>query len=1038
MRKVTIKRVPQMRGGGSTYPNIFMQTAPWSVHNTAGEPATEVNGSVQHDTENPNIEAEGGETILDPNVGGLPAHFSINGPSHAEGGVPMRATEDSFVFSKFLKMPKDISEYFGFTSPKKGKSKTSKHSFADAAKKHGGVINHAREVMADPRSTKQDIDTAELNIKNAIDKLGQISLAQEASKGYEDGIPALAMPYLMRVGADPDALLPMANQEQMEQAPDDEMAEAPMAMFGGAKRRLRRAQTIGSLGKAALEGARMNEAANYSDDVKAKEDTAANYVYEQMINNDPTDGFDEFFYDAYNSSNRQRANDLSVMGNDPSIRNWSYGSQKYDPGSYANWINNKLGRDVVTPLQKPWEGPSNVLGRINNWEDIPDTMDFSEPNITPNINYKTLEPAEPRDYNNEEIITQQGGELPKAQRGKTRRMQRRINDLRRAQMQPRIVTDRNTGMTYVVDAYGNIINTPFSQQQQPTTSRTTVTKFKPAEKSVVITRNENESDTDFQKRVREEFNKAPNKQEVYVAKADGGYQKVTKTAVAKKLPPSYVADARIGTLNNDYAEVEATFKDPANKGIVDRVHEEYLKQINTSTRLSAARKAELKKKSPEEVLENFLKAQKQVFAITKAELIDKTITPITKDETWDNGTKNKVYKETLKKLGFKDDEIFNDDQIAMFQAAYKGVQAAADDPAYKSTLERFTLQPRGMSDDMDYKGRSISAIDDIFGNTTAGQGLFVKNPLEEGVGFEDIEDQTSTETTPGSPPYTRSTPELQYWGPDVTNMGANLMIGANQANVMPASFPMAPVDFNQAYLDPSREVAETQGTAQGALRAAGIYGSPQGYASAAASTQGQAANQIANTLGKYFNANNEIYNNSEKARADLAFKTNAYNLENASNYYDKITQKIQNDKQQQNEFIAQTAQLKNAMDVNAAASANLESMSGDRFRIDEPSGLVYFNKGKLPTGQEKFDEHKAKIARMQELMKRGVSADKAAQIIFGGKGVDVQDPGDQEAAMFNEMLQRYNMGDPQASAMLQQYAQAAGTGAQGYMFGGLI
>jgi hypothetical protein len=40
--------------------------------------------------------------------------------------------------------------------------------------------------------------------------------------------------------------------------------------------------------------------------------------------------------------------------------------------------------------------------------------------------------------------------------------------------------------------------------------------------------------------------------------------------------------------------------------------------------------------------------------------------------------------------------------------------------------------------------------------------------------------------------------------------------------------------------------------------------------------------------------------------------------------------------------------------------------------------------------------------------------------------------------MFNEMIQRYNMGDPQAAAMMQQYAQAAGTGAQGYMFGGLI
>lgn len=863
MRKVTIKRAPQMRTGGTTYPNIFMQTAPWSVHNTAGEPATEVRGTVERDDKNPNIEAEGGETILDPNVNGLPAHFNINGPSHAEGGVPMRATEDSFIFSKFLKMPKDLAEYFGFAN-KKGKAKTSKYSFADAAKKHGSVINKAREVMADPRSTKKDIDTAELNIKNAIDKLGQISLAQEASKGYEDGIPALAMPYLMRVGADPDALLPMADSEQMQQAPDNEMAEGEM----------------------------------------------------------------------------------------------------------------------------------------------------------PEARY--------------------GGALPMAQRGRNRRLQRRINDLYRAQSQPRIITDRNTGMTYVVDGYGNIINTPFSQGQ-PATSRTVVNKFKPAEGATVVTRNENESDADFQKRVRDEFGKAKNKQEVYVVKADGGYQKVTKTSVAKKLPESYVSDPRLGGLNNDYAEVESIFKDPANKGIVDRMYDEYVKQIDASN-ISAARKAELKKKKPEEVLENFLKAQKQVFAITKAYAEDKIIDPITGDKSWDKGgsNKNKVYKETLKKIGFKDDEIFNEDQIAMFQAAYKGVQAAADDPAYKATLERFRISPIGMGDQKDANGRPISPVDDIFGNTTAGQGLFVKNPKEDDVAFEDIADNTTTEQQPGSPTYTRNDHELEYLGPDVTNMAANLMIGANQPNVMPASFPMAPVDFNQVFLDPSREVAETQGLAQGALRGAGIYGSPQGYAAAAASTQAQAANQIANTLGKYFNANNEIANSGERARADLAFKTNTYNVENAKRYYDEITQKVQNDKQQQNELIAQTAALKNAMDVNAAGVYNIEEMASDRFRIDKPTMTSYFNKGKKLTGQEKFDEYEAQLARMNDLMKRGVTADKAAQVIFGGKGMSPQDPGDSEASMFNEMIQRYNMGDPQAAAMLQQYAQAAGTGAQGYMFGGLI
>jgi len=1021
MRKVTIKKLPQMKQGGTRYPNIPMQIAPWSVHNTAGAPLTESRKSVEPDYENPNIEAEGGETILDPNVNGLPAHFNINGPSHAEGGVPMRATEDSFIFSKFLKMPKDVAEYFGLPI-KKGKAKTSKHSYADAAKKYGSVINDARQIMADPNATKMDVSTAELNVKNAIDKLGQIALAQEASKGFED-IPALAMPYLMRVGADPSALMPMADNQQMEQAPDNEMAEGemPMAMYGGTRKKLRRAQ---------------------DGDIKAKEDAAANSAYERMVNNQPTDVYDEFYYNAYDSSNQERAKDLSVYSNDPGVRNWSYGQQMYDPGSYANWINSKLGREAVVSLQKPWEGPFNVLGRTHNWENIPDVINIEEPMIgtyDSDIDYSTLQPANPKNYLYVQPEYEKGGALPKAQFGKLRRMQRRIDKLRRAQTQPRIVTDRNTGMTYVVDGYGNIINTPFRNQPGPSTSRTTTVKFKPTETATIITRNENESDADFQKRVREEFGKAKNKQEVYVVKADGGYQKVTKTSVAKKLPDSYVSDPRLGKLNNDYADIEATLKDPANKGIVDRMYDEYQRQIDASN-LSASRKAELKKKGKEEVLENFLKAQKQVFAITKAELEDKSINPITGDKSWDKGggNKNKVYKETLKKIGFKDDEIFTEDQIAMFQAAYKGIQAAADDPEYKATLERFTLNPRGMSDQQDAAGRAISPVDDIFGNTTAGQGLFVKNPKEDGVAFEDVQDQTVTEEQPESPTYTRSQPDLQYWGPDVNNMIANLAIGANQPNVMPASFPMAPVNFTPAYLDPSREVAETQGTAQGALRAAGIYGSPQGYAAAAASTQAQAANNIANTLGKYFNANNEIYNNAERTRADLAFKTNAYNLDNAKRYYDEITQKIENDKQMQNEFIAQTTALKNAMDVNAATSANLESMSGDRFRIDEPSGLVYFNKGKQLTGQEQFDEYEAQLARMNDLMKRGVSADKAAQVIFGGKGMSVQDPGNPEVEMFNELLQQYNMGNPQAAAALAQYSQAAGTGALPYMFGGLI
>ncbi len=165
-----------------------------------------------------------------------------------------------------------------------------------------------------------------------------------------------------------------------------------------------------------------------------------------------------------------------------------------------------------------------------------------------------------------------------------------------------------------------------------------------------LTQGAEESDADFQKRLREEFNKASNKQQVYTIKADGGYQRVTKTTVSKKLPKANVDDPRLGGFVDDYSYVEGVLKDPANKGIVTRMYDEYKRQIDASN-LSAARKAELKKKTEEEVLDNFLKAQKQVFAITKAEVEGK-VDPITKNKAWDKGgsNKNNIYRKTAKDI----------------------------------------------------------------------------------------------------------------------------------------------------------------------------------------------------------------------------------------------------------------------------------------------------------------------------------------------------------------------------------------------------
>lgn len=874
MKRVKIKGLPhQMKKGGAKYPDVYYQAAPWALHNTAGAPPMEASKSVKPDYENPNIEAEGGEGQV-TNVDGLPAYFNINGPSHAEGGVPMRATEGDFIFSKFLKMPKDLAEYFGY-AVKKGKSKTSKYSYADAAKKYGGVINSAREVMVDPNATKMDVKTAELNIKNAVDKLGQIALAQESSKGFEDGIASISLPYLMRVGADPSALMPMADNEQMEQAPDNEMAEGemPMARYGG---------------------------------------------------------------------------------------------------------------------------------------------------------------------------------VPLAQTGRMRRIQRRIDRMRGAQsVQPRVIVDQNTGITYTVDGYGNIINSPFTTQRtsEPVTTTQTI-KFTPPSGSVIVTRTEGESDEEFQKKLKAEYDKAGNKNLVYTVSPLGVYQKVTKSKVEKKLPDTYVEDPRLGGFQFNYGYVESLLNDPTNEDVINKMYENYKAEINSSSKVSNAEKAKLLAMDKGQVLDLFLKAQKQVFAIAEGERSGKVDNPIQKDvnDVWDKSS-NAEYKKTMKALGFSDDEIFNTDNIVAFQAAYRGLQKASiDDPVIAEKLKDFDLVPRGMRDKGDYDplhdpmGRQMSGVDKVWGNTTAGQGLFAKGKLEDEIlKLDEIKDQVKTETEYPldeipEQPEVKGVHKLQYWGPDVNNMVANLAIMANQPNVLPIPglTPEAPI--KTAYLDPSRAVAEQQGLASTMLRGAGVYGKSPSYLGATGEIAGKASEAIANTLSQYFNNNNEIYNNASKLRYDRDLKLGLVGAENAKKYYDELTQKIQNDKDIQNQAIAQTTALKNAMDMNAAYSYNEEERLDNRYDIDEPSGILYFNKPRRLTGITDPSQFEADLAKVEELKRAGVTADQAARSIFGTKGAGNANQEEADIEALNKILQQQAMAAQINPQMAMQMYNQAGTGALPYPY----
>jgi len=176
-----------------------------------------------------NIEAEGGETVLIPNKGGLPAHYNITGPRHHEGGVPLAIPAESFIYSDTramkIKDPVLLAE-FGMPEKKGG------YTPAEIAKKYD--INPYRKILQSPDSDALQVTTAEQVIANFQVKLGKLALVQESIKGFPNGIPTVAMPYLAKYQIEPEMVMPtdMQPQQQMPQGPPQGMMDPMQEQMG--------------------------------------------------------------------------------------------------------------------------------------------------------------------------------------------------------------------------------------------------------------------------------------------------------------------------------------------------------------------------------------------------------------------------------------------------------------------------------------------------------------------------------------------------------------------------------------------------------------------------------------------------------------------------------------------------------------------------------------------------------------------------------------------------------------------------------------
>jgi len=237
MIRVKITKVPKARTGyqvrGSLANDVpAMGGADYNAY--IGMPQAEVSKYISRvPRDEANLEAEGGETVFgDLNGDGMPEHKIIKGPRHAQGGVPLNLPDDTFIFSDFrgmrLKDP-EILQMFGKAVKKGSKSFTP----AELAKQYD--INKYRKILQDPNSDAIDRKTAELMIKKFNIKLGMLALAQEAKKGFPQGIPVVAIPAMEAYGITEEDLLPktitnaiedVEKQKQMQQGEDIETLES--------------------------------------------------------------------------------------------------------------------------------------------------------------------------------------------------------------------------------------------------------------------------------------------------------------------------------------------------------------------------------------------------------------------------------------------------------------------------------------------------------------------------------------------------------------------------------------------------------------------------------------------------------------------------------------------------------------------------------------------------------------------------------------------------------------------------------------------
>lgn len=153
----------------------------------------EINSTIKENPYRSNVEIEGGEIVLQPDLSAL---FKAHGKKHSKGGMDVLLKPESFIFSDWKGLAFNKTDHELMELKEGGKSKDPlKNTPAEVLKRNIDVkhYNTMISILEDPYKDDLSKKSAALMLEKYLQSLGNIAYIQEEKKGFPQGLPAFSM-----------------------------------------------------------------------------------------------------------------------------------------------------------------------------------------------------------------------------------------------------------------------------------------------------------------------------------------------------------------------------------------------------------------------------------------------------------------------------------------------------------------------------------------------------------------------------------------------------------------------------------------------------------------------------------------------------------------------------------------------------------------------------------------------------------------------------------------------------------------------------